>query len=136
MIFVTGNIAKGGDIFKGEFERFSRVIETDDAEAAGNMNISGGAEDRDSVCGGAEADVPDNEFGFGFAFTGGLCCEAFPNAKLANVKKIGLGSRAKPGMHFFAVAGGKKRDLSVGERHKLVVIIIRHASIVAEQSPG
>ena len=119
MIFVTGNIAEGGRIFEGELERFGRVIETDDAEAAGNMGS--GAEDGSSVGGGAETDVPDNEFA-------GRLCEAFTNVKLTDVKKIGLGSRAKPRVHFFAVAGGKKGVLAVGEAYELVVT--GHAGIV------
>ena len=89
--------------------------------------MAGGAEDGNSVGGGAEADVPDNKF------AGGLC-EAFTNVELANVKKFGLGSRAKTRVHFFAVSGGKKGALSVGEGYELVVI--RHEGIVGERSLG
>ena len=113
MLFVTGKIAKGGRIFEGEFERFGRIIETDEAQAAGKMG--GGAEDGDSIGGGAETDVPNNEFA-------GTLGEAFTNMQLADIEKIGLGLRAKPGMHFFAVAGGKKGALSVREGYELVVI--------------
>lgn len=112
-------------MFEGEFERFGGVIETDEANVAGN--IGGGAEHGNSIGGSAEADVPD------YKFAGGLC-EAFTNVELANVKKFGLGSRAKTRVHFFAVTGGKKGALSVGEGYELVVI--RHEGIVGEKPPG
>ena len=41
---------------------------------------------------------------------------------MTDVKKIGLRSGAKTRVHFFAVAGGKKCALSVGEGYELVVI--------------
>lgn len=124
-IFITGNIAQGAGIFEGEFKGSGCIIEADEAELAGN--IGGGAEDGDGIGGSAEADVPDDEF------AGGLC-EAFTNAKLADVKKVGLGARAKPGMHFFAVAGGKEGALAVRESYELVVI--GHAGIVWECHAG
>ncbi len=90
-------------------------------------NRGGGAKDGGSVGGGAEADVPDDKF------AGGLC-EAFTNLELADVKKVGFGLRAKTGVHFFAVAGGKKSALSVGEAYELVVT--GHAGIVEEKRQG
>ena len=97
------------------------VIETDEAEVAGNMG--GGAENGGSVGGGAEADVPDNEFAGGPG-------EAFWDVKLTDVEEIGLSLRAKPGVHFFAVARAKQGALSVGEGYELVVI--RHGGIVGK----
>lgn len=125
VVFVTGKIAEGGRIFKGEFQRFGSIVETDEAETSGNL--AGGAEDGNRIGGGAKTDVPDNKFAGGFR-------EAFRDVELADVKKIGLGLRAKARVHFFTVTGGEKSALSIGEGYELVVI--GHGGIVKEKPLG
>ncbi len=92
--FVVGEVAEGGGVFEGELERFEGVVEADDAQGAGD--VAGGAQHGEDVGGGAEANIPDDEF----AGVGG---EAFGEAELLDVQGFGFGDGADDGMKGFAL---------------------------------
>lgn len=93
----TVEVAEDFRVIEGEPERFEGVIEADDAERA--TGGAGGAEDGEDIRGGAEADVPDDEFT-------GMRGETFRQAELADVEGLRFGDRADDGMEGFAMGNG------------------------------
>jgi len=93
--FVIGEVAEGGGVFEGELERLEGVVKADDAERASRG--AGGAQNGQNIGGGAEADVPDDEF----AGVGG---HAFGEAELFNVEGLGFGDGADDGVEGFAMS--------------------------------
>lgn len=102
-----------GGVLQGEFKRAGRVIEAHDAEWAGE--IAREAEEGESIGGGAEADVPNDEFT-------GVVLEAFADLELADVKEFGFLSWAEAGVHFLVVVCGVNGVGAVAERDEFELV--------------
>ncbi len=111
--FVVGKIAKFGGVFERELERFEGVIEAKDAQRA--QRGAGGAQHGEDIGGGAEADIPDDEFAR-------MRGHAFGQAELSDIKRLGFGDRADDGMKGLVFgermnavnAGGEPDDFITG----------------------
>ena len=97
--FVAGEVAEIDGVIEGELERFERVVKADDAERA--LRGAGGAQNGQDVGGGAEADVPDDEFA-------GMRGHAFGKVELFDVEGFGFGDGADDGVERFAM--GERMD--------------------------
>ena len=102
---------------EGELEGFEGVVEAEDSQRA--RREAGGAEDGQNIRGGAESDVPDDEFA-------GVCGEAFGKAKLFDVKGLGFGNRADDGMEGFALGDGVDAMDAAREFDDFVALVCRH----------
>ena len=109
--FVVVEVAENLRIIESELKRFDGVIEADDPERA--IRGTGGAQNGQDIRGGAEADVPDDEFA-------GMSRHAFRKPKLADVKGLGLGDRTDDGMEGFAMRDGMDAVNAAGELDDLI----------------
>jgi hypothetical protein len=94
MLFIFDEVGEVGGVLEREFEWFERVVETQDSNRAGEL--SSGAQKSERVSGGAQANVPDDEFA-------GVICQAFDDSELADVKGLGFCNGANNRMKRFSV---------------------------------
>ena len=89
-----------------EFQWFDGAIEADQADPAGQT--AGGAEDGQGIGGGAEANVPDDEFTR-------VLREAFVEAELPDVNGLGFGDGSDDRMKRLAFGDGMNAMGPIGE---------------------
>ena len=81
MLLIPDEIGEVLDVLEGKFQRFQGMIEAQQADGAGELPR--GAEQRERICGGAEANVPHDEFT-------GVSPYALDQPKLADVEGLRL----------------------------------------------
>jgi hypothetical protein len=82
------------------------MVEAQKVDRAGDG--AGRAEGSDGVGGGAETDIPQDEFA-------GVMLEALDQAELANIQGLGFGDRADDGMEGLVVREGMDAVGAIGE---------------------
>ncbi len=111
MRLVTGQVAERGGVLEGEGEGIEGVVETQEADGAGE--VAGGAQGGKGVGGGTEANVPDDELA-------GVALEAVDEAELADVEGLGFGNGADDGVEGLVVGEGMDAVRAIGELYDSV----------------
>jgi hypothetical protein len=84
-LFVAGEIVEVRGVLEREFQGFKRVVKAQQADGASEG--LGGSQDGDGIGGGAQADIPDDEFT-------GVAPETFNQPKLPDIQRLRLGDGA------------------------------------------
>src|ERR1700687_4354246 len=92
--FIAGEIAERFGVLQRELQRFDGMVETDQVQDTGKL--PGGAQNGERIGCGAEADVPNGK-------RTGVMLEAFDQAKLANVQRLGFSDRPDNGVKRLAM---------------------------------
>lgn len=88
----------------------------------------GAAQDRQSVGGRAETDVPNNK-------CAGMPCQPLHQPQLIQVKRLSFGDRANDGVKGLALDQGMNTGRTIGKSDKFVRRLRRHALIVKRLRP-
>lgn len=112
-IFISSDVPEFLCMLDGELERLDGAIEADDAQFASHFFCGG--EDGQDICGGAEADVPDDEL----AAVGG---DAVGQVQLADVEGLRFSGGADDGMKGFILGNRVHAEGAVRQFDQFVIV--------------
>ncbi len=105
-LFVTREVSKVRRVRQREFERFQRLIETDDSQRA--VGFPGRAQDGEHIGRRAEADIPDHELT-------AVRRHAPGQPELPHIERLGFRHRADDGMKRLAMRQRVDAVRAIGE---------------------